>query len=129
LGVRYEFATNPSEAKNRLYEVQNIFGGQQVPANNYFQSNPTKWNFEPRVGIAWDLTGDGKTSLRSAFGIFDVLPLPWLMTPHAAGDFPFAVNTTVGNLPKARFRRLLTLSPTSAKQQVLMSIKTPDAAM
>src|SRR5260370_16824344 len=41
----------------------------------YFQ-NPTKKTIEPRIGIAWDPFGDGKTSVRAAFGFFDVVPLP-----------------------------------------------------
>ncbi|HET6145632.1 MAG TPA: carboxypeptidase regulatory-like domain-containing protein [Candidatus Acidoferrales bacterium] len=30
-------------------------------------------NFAPRVGLAWDPFGDGKTSVRAAFGVYDVL--------------------------------------------------------
>lgn len=30
--------------------------------------NPYKWGIQPRVGLAWDISGDGKTALRMGFG-------------------------------------------------------------
>jgi hypothetical protein len=30
---------------------------------------PKWWNFSPRVGVAWDVTGDGRMAVRSSYGI------------------------------------------------------------
>jgi hypothetical protein len=103
LGVRYEMSTRPTESKNRFYAVRDIFGGPQTPVHSFFDINPTTKNFEPRLGLAWSPLANGLTTVRAGFGIFDILPLPWIIAPHVAGDYPFAVNTTVRNLPQGSF--------------------------
>jgi len=43
-------------------------------------------NFQPRVGIAWDVKGDGKTVIRSSFGMFYDHPLLGLYFLGDASD-------------------------------------------
>lgn len=51
--------------------------------------SPTKWsNFGPRLGLAYDLTGDGKTALRAGYGIF-YDRINTLQTNSAADEAPF----------------------------------------
>ena len=44
-----------------------VFAGQNGVSSGFFSGKKT--NFAPRVGFAYDLTGDGKTSLRAGYGI------------------------------------------------------------
>ena len=78
LGLRYDFDTNPKSAINNLLVIPNppfnsIGGGlsttnflQQVP--NVWRHNPSLNNWGPRVGFAYDLFKNHKTSIRGGFG-------------------------------------------------------------
>src|SRR6202035_2798223 len=62
-----------------------------VGTNSPIRSNPTVYNFEPRIGFAWDPFHDGKTAVRAGFGMFDVLPLPYEFGLNTAATAPFQI--------------------------------------
>jgi hypothetical protein len=88
LGLRYEMATVPTEVQGKLTVLRHLTDAQPHLGDPLF-SNPTLRNFEPRVGVSWDPFDDGKTSLSVGFGMFDVLPLPYLIQFNEVNSAPF----------------------------------------
>jgi hypothetical protein len=76
LGLRHEIATVPVEAHGRIASLRHAQDTVLHLGDPYF-SNPTTRNFEPRVGLAWSPLPGGRLLVRSGFGVFDVLPLPY----------------------------------------------------
>ncbi len=76
LGLRYELQGVPSEANNQLGNFQPSVGLEQVGKNIGSLYNRDATNFAPRVGIAWDVTGDGTTVVRAGASIvYDLLSM------------------------------------------------------
>ncbi len=73
LGIRYDLITWPYEAHNQQSSFD-VTNGQVLEAGvNGVSKTIVKQdyaNFAPRVGFAYDLSGDGKLALHGGYGIF-----------------------------------------------------------
>jgi hypothetical protein len=67
-GLRYEFSTMPRERYDRDSALPDLTASE--PAIGPLYENPTYRNVSPRGGFAWDVFGDGRTSLRGGYGLY-----------------------------------------------------------
>jgi hypothetical protein len=103
LGLRYEMSTIPTEKDGKVANVPlpttplpcdappacSTTDPTSVLSHVFFTHNPTLKNFEPRLGFAWDPFHNGKTSVRGGFGIFDSLPLPYMLILNNNSSAPW----------------------------------------
>jgi hypothetical protein len=107
-GLRYEMSTIPTEVHGRLATLRNLQDANPHLGDPLF-SNPTLKNFEPRLGFSYQPFKNGSTALRGAFGLYDVLPLPYQIQLLGSFSAPFlevGVNTTTlgqGDFPQNAF--------------------------
>jgi len=100
-GLRYEFMTVPRERYGRESRFLNFADPTQTWTYGRVMRNPTLKNFSPRVGFAWDLRGNGKTAIRSGFGLYEEV-----------GNFGSALLQIVNGMPPYDTQSSVVSNPT-----------------
>jgi len=99
LGIRYDFDTNlRSNAFIESLLADPQFKGLEnlvkAPRGNDLN------NFQPRVGVAWDLAGNGRTVLRGGYGLYSGRNRPWFNIRGQVVSSQFTAEVTDANLLK-----------------------------
>ncbi len=144
MGLRYELTTLPTERENRLAHLTDEL--HQTPDDfvigQFWATNAATKNFGPRLGFAWDVRGDGKTSVRGGAGVYQEPVLEdkydtWRLTSpfyyYGAINAPSFPNAFAGNASvPARVRDFVgpIKSPTMYRYSLLVDQQlTPTLAM
>ena len=98
LGLRYEFATVPTEVNGKISNLRNITDPALNVGGQWYR-NPSLRNFAPRIGIAWDPFSNGRTSIRAGFGLFDDEILPKYYFFSGSLNPPFTQRASLVNPP------------------------------
>lgn len=70
LGLRYDYLPSPTEADNKLVEFDpTTVSLLQFGSNGFTQVTKNGSDFQPRLGIVWNPTGDGKLAVRGAYAV------------------------------------------------------------
>jgi outer membrane receptor protein involved in Fe transport len=102
LGLRYEPSSVPYEVNGKFANLRTL-GSSQIYTGGPLFHDPALHNFEPRLGVAWDPFGSGKTSVRGGFGMFDALPLTYQFNLMEVSAAPFQSVASSSILPQGSF--------------------------
>jgi hypothetical protein len=67
-GLRYEFHTMPRDIYGRDSALPDLMAA--APTTGQLYENSSYKNVSPRAGFAWDVFGDGRTSVRGGYGLY-----------------------------------------------------------
>ena len=72
-GIRYEFTTGWNEVSGRAANyvtTDGVLETNPMVGNSVFTQNNAKHLLGPRIGLAWDALGNGKTAIHAGFGTY-----------------------------------------------------------
>ena len=100
LGLRYEPFTVPTEKHQRYATLRDWTTDKNWLTKIPIWRNPAKYDIMPRIGFAWDATGNGKTAVRGGAGIFYVDIMDTYYGTPGQVNAPFYANiTTTASVP------------------------------
>src|SRR5439155_23151642 len=69
LGLRYDYLPSPTEADNKLVEFDPAAVSLLQFGSGFDQVTKNGSDFQPRVGVIWNPTRDGKLAVRGAYAV------------------------------------------------------------
>jgi hypothetical protein len=108
LGFRADINFAPTEADDRFvyFDPVNVWL-QQVDQGGRETIYDNRTNYQPRVGVVWDPTGDGRTVVRAAYALLADQPVTNMVTPTASNP-PLVTNLVYAGA--IRFENAITVA-------------------
>ena len=102
LGLRYEWATVPNEVNGKVANLDKLTSPETRVGAPLFD-NPSLTDIAPRVGLAWDLRGNGATVVRAGYGIYPDLILSHFLLLAGVRNPPFFKRGSTRDLNQGDF--------------------------